>query len=70
MDKSGRARLIHRRGWFLAIANRLEHRFHFPIDRKAASLRLGEDQAVVHEHIELAGFAGRDFGRFAEAPFE
>jgi len=70
MNESGWSWLVLRGGKRLAVTDRLEYSFHFPIHGKAPGLRFGEDQGLVHEHIELAGFTGRDLGGFTEAPFQ
>jgi hypothetical protein len=62
-----------RLGWdgrLLAIAERLKNRLDFPVDRKAAGLRLREDECVIDENVELTGRARRDFGSFTKPPFE
>ena len=54
----------------LAVAERLENRLHFPVDREAAGLCLREDQRVIDQDVELTARARRDFGRLAKPPFE
>ena len=64
---------LGRLGWdgrLLASAERLEDRLDFPVDRKAAGLRLRENQRVIDENVELAGRARRDFASFTKPPFE
>jgi hypothetical protein len=69
-DDSARPRLLDWSGHRFPIANGLEYRFYFSIERKATDRRFGKDQCIVHKHIELSGFTRRDFGGFAEAPFK
>jgi hypothetical protein len=47
-----------------------EEILYFTVDGKPAGLGLGENQLAVDDHVELAGFAGLDFGIFAEARME
>ncbi len=54
----------------MSVAQRLETFFDFVVEREPPALRLREDQPAVHEHVELTGFAGFDFGVLAEAIFE
>jgi len=48
-------RLIGRRWRLLAVADRLEDRFHLAFEREAPGLRLREDQQVVDKYVELSG---------------
>jgi hypothetical protein len=42
----------------------------FAVDGKPSGVGLGKDQLAIDNHVELAGFAGLDFGVFAEALME
>jgi hypothetical protein len=69
-DEPCRFLRLGRDGRLLAIPERLENCFHFPVDWKTAGLRLREKQRVIDDHVELTGRARRDFGRLAKPPFE
>jgi hypothetical protein len=44
-----------------------ESRLDFVVERKPAHVRLGENQAAVHEHVELSRLARDDFSFLAKS---
>lgn len=69
IDESCRFLIFDRRR-LAAFFQRREDLFDFAVNRESAGARFREDQAPVHDHVELTGLASGDVGLFAEGRFQ